>query len=243
MKYFLSFGNDRFKKSRSRIQKEAEATGLFDCTLIETEEICNEEPFKSVCEKYKTCGRGFYWYMWKPYIIFKILKCLKNGDILFYCDAGMKIYDSPNIIEKFKNLFELVQDKNKCPTGIATFITTGPPAQRKEYMYNMVHVFDHFSVGNDESITHTQQVQAGVHTILKCDKSIKIIEEWFELTKTNPEFFIGDKRFCKFDKTVQFEGFRDHRHDQSVWSILCKLNNVNILKHNLNPIYQSHIRE
>mgnify|MGYP004188382853 FL=1 len=107
----------------------------------------------------------------------------------------------------------------------------------------MMHVFDHFNVCKDESITHTQQVQAGVHTILKCDKSIKIIEEWFELTKTNPEFFIGDNRFCKFDKMVQFKGFRDHRHDQSVWSILCKLNNVNILKHDLNPIHQSHIRQ
>ena len=72
---------------------------------------------------------------------------------------------------------------------------------------------------------------------------MKIIEDWFNLTITHPEFFIGDERFCKLEKMDQFPGFKDHRHDQSVWSILCKLNKVNILSHNLNPMYQSHFRE
>ena len=101
MKYFLSFGNERFKKSRSRIEKEAQATGLFDSTVIETEEICNEEPFKSVCEKCKICGRGFYWYMWKPYIIYKHLKNLSDGEILFYCDSGMVIPNTNTTKFKF----------------------------------------------------------------------------------------------------------------------------------------------
>ena len=196
MKFFLSFGNKRFIKSRARIAEEAIKTTLFDDAIIETEQICNEEPFKSVCSKYTHTGRGFYWYMWKPYIIYKTLKNLKDGDILFYCDAGMKIY-SQNI-NKFKNLFILVQDKNKCPTGIATFITTGNSSQRTEYMYNMVQVFKHFGVENNRNITHTQQCQAGVNIIFKCDKSIKIIEEWFKLT--HPEYFIGDYRFCNLTR-------------------------------------------
>ena len=242
MKFFLSFGNERFKKSRYRIEKEAINTKLFDSVIIETEEICNEEPFKSLCNNFIT-GRGFYWYMWKPYIIFKTLQRLKEDDILFYCDSGMTIYNYPDRIEKFKTLFELVKDKSKCLTGIATFLTTGPSSERKEYMYNIKQVLKHFNVHNNENITHTQQCQAGINIIRKCDESIKIIEEWFKLTITNPEFFIGDYRFCNLEKINQSKGFRDHRHDQSVWSILCKLNNVNILDHKFNPIYQSHYRE
>ena len=99
------------------------------------------------------------------------------------------------------------------------------------------------NVYENKDITHTQQCQAGVNIICKSDISFKIIEKWFTLTLTNPEFFAGDRRYCKFEKVNQFQGFRQHRHDQSVWSILCKLNKVNILKNNLNPINQTHYRE
>ena len=47
----------------------------------------------------------------------------------------------------------------------------------------------------------------------------------------------------KIDTNNQHDKFRDHRHDQSIWSILCKLNNVNILTHDKNPIHQTHYRE
>ena len=60
---------------------------------------------------------------------------------------------------------------------------------------------------------------------------------------TNSELFIGDRRFCDLKQTPQRKGFRDHRHDQSIWSIICKMNKVTILTHDKNPIYQSHYRE
>ena len=48
MKYFLSFGNQRFIKSRKRI-KEAIDIGLFgDEQIVETETVCDEEPFKTL---------------------------------------------------------------------------------------------------------------------------------------------------------------------------------------------------
>lgn len=248
MKQFLSFGNERFIKSRKRMKEEAEKIGLFDNVIVETETICEEEPFKTISNKIDKkwgTGRGFYWYMWKPYIIDKTLSKLNNDDILFYNDCGMQIFpERLDVVNKFKHLFELVQNKEVCPSGIATFITQGSLNERKEYMYNLVQIFKHFNVEKDESITHTQQCQAGVIIIRKCEESVKIIKNWFNLALENPEYFVGDKRVHdKYKKEVQFKGFRDHRHDQSVWSVLCKLNNVNILQHNLNPIYQTRKRE
>ena len=245
-KTFLSFGNERFKKSRVRIAKEAKSLNIFDNINIQTEEICNEEPYKSVIckimKKGSSVGRGFYWYTWKPYIIYKTLKTLEDGDILFYCDSGMKIFNSQNTLQQFQYLFDNVQNKEKCPSSIITFITTGNPKDRLEYMYNIVQVFKHFKVENNDDIIKTQQCQAGVSVFLKCNTSMKIVEEWFGLAQTNSEYFIGDNRFCDLKKDT-LSGFRDHRHDQSIWSILCKINNVTICNHNNNPIYQSHYRE
>ena len=53
MKYFLTFGNERFVNSRKRMELEAEQTKLFDKVIVETEAICQEETFKKICETSK----------------------------------------------------------------------------------------------------------------------------------------------------------------------------------------------
>ena len=52
-KYFISFGNKRFVKSRIRIIKEAKAINIFDDYILETEEICNEIPYKFLVYRLK----------------------------------------------------------------------------------------------------------------------------------------------------------------------------------------------
>lgn len=250
-KTIVVFGNERFIKSRDRIINEASELKIFDYLIKETEKICQEENFKKVIENYNknnprknNPGRGFYFYMWKPYVIYKNLLKLKDGDILFYTDCGMAIRNSKNVINKFNNLFNLVTNNELCPTGIATFITTGDPENRKEIQYNRKEVFRYFKVIDNDEIKFSQQVQAGVTMIQKNDISMQIIKKWFDLTISNSELYIGDKRFSKNIKIEpQYPEFKAHRHDQSVWSILCKLNNINVLSHDKNPMRQCHMRE
>tara|TARA_Y100000389_G_scaffold205097_1_gene263098 strand:+ start:16584 stop:17351 length:768 start_codon:yes stop_codon:yes gene_type:complete len=250
-KHFIVFGNSRFIKSRERIIDEASELNIFYNLNFETEDICEEEAFKKVIENYNknnprkhNTGKGFYFYMWKPYVIYKNLLKLKDGDILFYTDSGMAIINNNNTINKFNNLFNLVINKDLCPSGIATFITTGHPENRKEIQWNRKEVFRYFKVLDNDEIKYSQQVQAGVNMIEKNDISLKIVKEWFDLTLSNPELFIGDRRFSRIiNNEAQYPEFKAHRHDQSVWSILCKLNNVNILTHNKNPMKQCHQRE
>ena len=156
----------------------------------------------------------------------------------------MAIRNSKNVINKFNNLFNLVTNNELCPTGIATFITTGDPENRKEIQYNRKEVFRYFKVIDNDEIKFSQQVQAGVTMIQKNDISMQIIKKWFDLTISNSELYIGDKRFSKNIKIEpQYPEFKAHRHDQSVWSILCKLNNINVLSHDKNPMRQCHMRE
>lgn len=250
-KIFLSFGNERFIKSRQRILNEAmelkyDGKQLFDGFKIETESIVINSEYKNVVDnisKVLGAGRGYYWWTWKPYIIYKTLCEMEDGDILFYCDAGMKINNNINTIQKFIELFELVSNDDKCKTGIATFITTGNKNERLEYMYNTLSVFEHFNVQNDENITHTQQIQAGVNIIYKTNKSMEIIRKWYETAVNYTELFVCDKRVYPKFNTKLLPGFRDHRHDQSIWSVLVKMNDCTILNHNKNPMCQSHYRE
>jgi hypothetical protein len=250
-KRFLSFGNEKFIKSRQRILNEAmelkyDGKQLFDSFKIETEDIINDTEYSKVIDKIPNAlssGRGYYWWTWKPYIIYKNLCEMNDGDILFYCDAGMTIFNNNNTINKFIELFELVSNYDKCKTGIATFITTGNKEKRIEYMYNTLSVFEHFNVENNKNITHTQQIQAGVNIIFKSNKSMEIIYKFYETVLNYPELVICDRRVYPKFHTKLMDGFIDHRHDQSIWSVLVKINDCTILTHNKNPIYQTHCRE
>ena len=244
-KRLISFGNERFIKSRERIINEANKLEIFDECICEKENILEEDEFKELITKLSISGsgRGYYWYMWKPYIIHKHLKDLSDGEILFYCDSGMVIPNTNTTKFKFINMFNLVCDISLCPTGIATFITTGAEKERIEKYFTLLQTLKCLGVENNEDIINSQQCQAGVTMIYKCKKSVEIIEKWYNLTLTNPEIFIGDYRYCKMERMNQCEGFKDHRHDQSVWSILCKLHGVTVLTHDKNPMYQSHCRE
>lgn len=175
-KYFLSFGSEKFIKSRNRILQEAtelEYNGkqLFDCYKIETENIINDAKYIEILDKIPKVlgvGRGYYWWSWKPYIIYKTMCEMNDSDILFYCDAGMKIKNNNGTITRFNKLFELVSNIDTCKTGIATFITMGNKNQRFEYMYNTLSVFEHFNVEKNENITHTQQMSS------RCDYNLQI---------------------------------------------------------------------
>lgn len=244
-KYFISFGNERFIKSRERITKEAEQLEIFNECKYFDESVINSSYFKNITSKCKRkdAGRGYWWWLWKPYIIYNKLKDIDDGDILFYCDSGMTIFKGTSVKTKFENIFNLVSNKEQCPSGIVTFITTGNPDNRLEYMYTKGDTLKHFNVENDKNITHTQQIQAGIICCVKSELSLKIIEKWYNTGYEFPELFSGDPRFyTSIYNFPNINGFIDHRHDQSVWSILCKLNNVNVLTHDKNPIHQTHYR-
>lgn len=240
-KYMITFGNEKFKNSRERIVRECKELNIFnECKFYNENYV--ENLIKIVSNRVKN-GRGFWWYMWKPFIIYNKLLELNENDILMYCDSGMKIFNNEDVKEKFKNIFSTLNNDTK--SGIITFVTTGNPNERFEYMYNMNHIYKHFNITKDSHIINSQQIQAGIIFIKKNNSSLNITKQWYEKAINNPELFVGDNRFIinKIDTNNQHDKFRDHRHDQSIWSILCKLNNVNIFTHDKNPIHQTHYRE
>ena len=243
MSHFITFGNSRFSNSKKRIIEEASSIDIFTSVKSFGEDDV-QELIKIVNNRIND-ARGFWWYMWKPYIIYKSLLNLKDGEVLVYCDAGMTIYNNNDTKKKMNDIISLVKNKSLCHTGIASFITTGNSQERMEYMYNTKNVCDFFNIShNNKDILNTQQIQAGVCFIHKNSTSVAIIKKWYDVAINNPELFVGDIRFIK-DKKYKlhhFDGFKDHRHDQSIWSIICKLNKISILSHSINPFFQSHKR-
>ena len=214
---FLTYGDKNFKKSRERIIDEAKQLNLFtDCTM-ETEDVFNDTEFSEQLtnNKFKQVASqekgGGYW-LWKPYILYKHLSKLNEGDILVYADAGCKINNDTNTLDSFNDIFNKIQNTN------TNIVLNKLPNQYLEKNWTKGDILDYHNV-YDNDIINEPQFEGGRIIIIKNNKTMEIINKWWDNAKSHPEFFDDS------DSSIpNKDGFIEHRHDQSNISILCKVN-------------------
>ena len=158
-----------------------------------------------------THKKGAGYWIWKPYIIVKTLKTLYEGDYLFYCDVDFHFVQSIDI---------LIETLDKSNQNVMIFKHHYSLMLQEKY-WTKRDLFIAMDCDN-EKYTDTHQIQGGIHLWKKSDKSIKIAEEWLELVQnehllTNESSILGKP---------EYDGFVEHRHDQSIFSLICKRHNL-----------------
>lgn len=219
---FLSYGDQRFSESRRRIENEALDLDFFtdikihtDLTISELKQYKDAISNKEFANIFSRKRGGGYW-MWKPLIVYEELLKLNENDILYYADSGCTIPNKPITITKLKQYKEIVQ---KHKSGILSFENPNI-----ESTWTKGDVFKHFNAINNQDIFNTNQIAANRLVIKKCDKSMEAVKLWWETAKHHPHLFSDQQ-----SKTPNFENFRENRHDQSIWSMICKNFNVSKL--------------
>ena len=144
---------------------------------------------------------GGYW-LWKPYIINKTLLKIKDNDILFYIDS--KYYFTDNFKELLKplSIYDLLIWRNK-------------PNEESYYLKNWckMDIINKYNIYNDVFTNNIEICWAGAIVIRKNDKNINIFGEWLNMCSSND--------ITDFPSTIpNSPDFIDHRHDQSLLSIL-----------------------
>ena len=164
-------------------------------------------------------GIGYGYWCWKPEIVLMHLLKIPNEDILHYCDIGsvfnpggfkiMKYYI--NLCEKYKFLaFQYKKPKKFIKKLIY------PKAVEKRFTKKIL--FDYFKIKKNNKILNTPQYSAGGFFIKKNKKNIDFIKNWLQISKKRE--LIDNSLDDRSDKFVS------PRNDQSIFSILCKLNKV-----------------
>ncbi|MFG6599091.1 MULTISPECIES: hypothetical protein [unclassified Sulfitobacter] len=95
---FLSYGTPKFYKARDELCKSALAVG-FDKALGRGPDDLDIAFTKANAELLSRPRGGGYW-VWKPRIILQELRKLEPGDVLVYCDAGRYNYYNLNLFPK-----------------------------------------------------------------------------------------------------------------------------------------------
>jgi hypothetical protein len=211
--YFLSYGNHKFTSSIQRIRLEAENLKIFDKVICLTDKNLEPDFLEQHGKFIQENERGGGYWIWKPYIVKRILEQMNENDILVYVDSGCKL----NIegLERFKEYFDIV---TKSPYGSLAFEL---PYIEKNWTKG--DIFSYFNVVNDKKITHSWQLMATTFILRKCDHTMKMINEWnevmshYELIDDSPSVQKNSKDFI------------ENRHDQSIFSIIRKKHGTEII--------------
>jgi len=214
---------NNFKDAANRLCKQAEALNIFKSITHRDLKYLKDTGFFYNYDKEIFLKKGFGYWIWKPYIVYEKLKELNKNDILIYMDAGCEIYyKNLNKNLKIDNVYlqidEYIEEmKNQVIKN--QFLTTNWMINEESYTKKDVIV--QLNVQNRKDILETFQKQSGIFICIKNDLVESIIQKWYEISK---DYNMINDETNILKNSSKFLG---NRHDQSILSILLKLNNLN----------------
>ena len=133
---------------------------------------------------------------------------MNDGDRLLYIDAGCHL--NPKGLNKLKEYFRAVSDS---PFKIGGFQISNT---NNDKTWTKMDLLAHFGVQDNKNIIDSGQICA-THVILEKNiQSINFINTWLNISENL--HLIDDSS----SHLPNFPEFREHRHDQSIFSLLCK---------------------
>ena len=207
-KIFITFGGptQNFYDAVDRICKQAKEFEIFDEVIGFTDkDLKNDTEFweknGNFIENHK---RGYGYWIWKSYINYKTLQHIEEGDIVVYADSGCEL--RIQYINRLKEYFDIVTKSEKGILGMSIYFHERHWTKMDTFV--KLYCTDFF---NDN-----YQVIAGVVIYKKCENTCLLIEKWYNSCCNH--HLITDAPSI----LPNAHDFIEHRHDQSVFSLLMK---------------------
>ena len=203
---FITFGagSKNYIDAGKRLINQAKSTGYFDKTILYTDEYLRKDTqfWSSHSEFISNNKRGYGYWIWKSYIIKKTIETMNDGDILMYLDCGCEIGGEKELL--IPTFFDYVK-KDKI-IGSFTCI---------EKNWNKMDLLIYLNMQNSELINKSQH-QAGALLFYICKETRELVDKWYNIGCNY--HMIDDSP--SIEKNL--ECFEEHRHDQSIFSLLTK---------------------
>ena len=157
--------------------------------------------------------RGWGFWLWKPYIIKKTLESLNDGDVCLYCDSGNSIISDPS------PLFNLCKDVG----GILLFENRDGSPSGQIWRNAEWTKYDCYTLMDckEDRYVNGNQIDGAYSVWEKSDKTMSFINEYLNYCENIN--IISDLPCITGDN---ISVFKDHRHDQSVLSLMAIKYNI-----------------
>lgn len=197
----VNYADEKYRETQLYCSSTAYKRGKAD-KVFEYSPQSIDSKFKEQYSHILNAKRGGGYWIWKPYIIKDALSRISNGDYLFYCDSGSYFINS---------IRSLIRTMERDHTEIMTFQV---PLIEKQWTKK--ELLDYFSLSLDSKEANSCQRIATYMVLKKSKNTVAFIDEYLKVCCDSEN--ITDKLV----RDYQDIEFIDHRHDQSVFSLLCK---------------------
>ena len=224
MKIYLStFYSSDLKRSANRFKEQAENMKIYDKIFLFEHKDLNED-FKKYVNSLIKLGKvkGYGYWVWQTYFHKKVLEQLEDGDVYHWCDVGCHFNPKGK-----KRLLEYLEILKEEPTGFLGFQYKNFEENKNydypnymEYEYTKSDLIKFFDLKNDDPIIKSPQVWGGSFFIKKCKRSLEIMNQHYEITRNRFDLIDDDENFFVHKCIPEFI---QHRHSQSVLSLLVKI--------------------
>jgi hypothetical protein len=208
---FITFGShESYVDAVSRLVRQANNLNIF--TEIKGYTLQTLQSDKHFFDKHGEFiinnKRGFGYWIWKPYLINKQIENMEDGDVLFYCDVGCELGIENK--DKFLECIDLVKKEKLMYTRALNCL---------EITWCKKDLLDKLEM-DDEKYLNTDQLQATTILLCVCPETRRLIKDWYEIS-CNYHNIDDSPSISK-----NYDSFIEHRHDQSVFSLLVKKYNL-----------------
>ncbi len=205
--YVIFYTNHKFRSRESFLENHYANLGFSKIIPYKSERIKTGKFY----EKHKEildCVRGEGYWLWKPKIILDTFKEMEYGDVLIYTDAG----DILDITET--DVLSFSKHKDFCFTNW----------NGRGHLHKSFTKRDCFILMDCDSPEYHNAVQleAGFLLLKKTDKNIDLVKEWFDYCSVKQ--IIDDEPNLHGSN---LDGWKEHRHDQSILTNLILKKNIN----------------
>jgi len=210
--YFLTFGagSNDYYDSVKRLCNQAKDFECFNEIIgLTDKDLENDTDFWVKHKDFiKNNPRGFGYWLWKPYIIYKTLLKMGDNDLLLYLDCGCELYKPKKDI--FLSQIDLVNKKYI----IGTF------AGSNDLNYTKADLYHKFNLQNNEQLLKLNHMQAGALFMKNCKLIQGLFKRYYE--------YGCDYHFIDDSPSIiqNHYSFKEHRHDQSIFNMLVKKLNL-----------------
>lgn len=172
-----------------------------------------EEEFIKFNQDIFNFNRGYGYWIWKSYFIRRALEYIDDGDILFYVDAGNEIINNPQPLFDFLTNQDIILFKNRDgnPLGDVWKNSTWTKAD----CFNLMGC-------NAQEYKDGDQIDGSYILLKKTPTSIQFIDDYLKYS-CNKNIITDLPNITGNNES----DFIDHRHDQSILSLLAIKYNIN----------------
>lgn len=221
---FVTFADTKYKKTLDRIHSEARGTKLFDEVYALNEEDLSADFMKKHSKFISENQRGYGYWIWKPQVILQALQRVPDGSIVIYADAGCT-FDNSKSSELSKYISD-IDDK-----GILAFQFQGGEETGWTKKDTIKQIFP--------DMLDSPQIIATAIIFKKCKFSVEFVKEW--LSYCEDYHLLDDTE----SEGGEISSFNAHRHDQSIFSLMCKKYKIKTLPNTVDgegPIKSSRLK-